>query len=76
VTFSYRQYTAFGDILHRKCHLSSDGRALELRDESLEDSGNLPEPGVIARDIIADLESALEQLRLIAEDVGEELAED
>jgi type I restriction enzyme M protein len=46
-----------------------------LRDESLEDSDNLPEPGVIARDIIADLESALEQLRLIAEDVGEELAE-
>ena len=43
-----------------------------LRDESLEDSDNLPEPGIIARDIIADLESALEQLRLIAEDVGEE----
>ena len=43
-----------------------------LRDESMEDSDNLPEPGVICRDIIADLESALEQLRLIAEDVGEE----
>ncbi len=43
-----------------------------LRDESLEDSDNLPEPGVICRDIIADLENALEQLRLIAEDVGEE----
>jgi hypothetical protein len=28
--------------------------------------------GVICRDIITDLESALEQLRLIAEDVGEE----
>jgi type I restriction enzyme M protein len=42
-----------------------------LRDESLEDSDNLPEPGVIARDIIADLESALEQLKLIAEDMGE-----
>ncbi|MFA7405742.1 MAG: SAM-dependent DNA methyltransferase, partial [Pelobacteraceae bacterium] len=42
-----------------------------LRDESLENSDNLPEPGIIARDIIADLESALEQLKLIAEDVGE-----
>lgn len=33
---------------------------------------NLPEPAVIARDIIADLEAAIEQLWLIAEDVGEE----
>jgi type I restriction enzyme M protein len=41
-----------------------------LKDESLEDSDNLPEPSVIARDIIADLESALEQLKLIAADVG------
>ena len=39
-----------------------------LRDESLEDSDNLPDPATIARDIIADLESALEQLRLIAEE--------
>ena len=43
-----------------------------LRDESLENSDNLPEPGVIARDMIFGLEMALEQLRLIAEDVGEE----
>jgi hypothetical protein len=43
-----------------------------LRDESLENSDNLPEPGVIARDMIFDLETALEQLRLIAVDVGEE----
>jgi type I restriction enzyme M protein len=42
-----------------------------LRDESLENSDNLPEPGIIARDIIADLESALEQLKLIADDIGE-----
>ena len=42
-----------------------------LKDESLEDSDNLPEPGVICRDIISDLESALEQLKLIAEDLGE-----
>jgi hypothetical protein len=31
----------------------------------------LPAPGIIFQDIIADLESALEQLKLIAEDVGE-----
>jgi len=43
-----------------------------IRDESLEDSDNLPEPGVIARDMVADLESALEQLRLIAEDLGDD----
>jgi len=29
------------------------------------------DPGIIARDMIFDLETALEQLRLIAEDVGE-----
>ena len=43
-----------------------------LKDETLEDSDNLPEAGVILRDIIEDLEGALEQLKLIAEDVGEE----
>jgi type I restriction enzyme M protein len=42
-----------------------------LRDESLSDSDNLPEPGVIAAEIVADLEAALEQFRLIAEDLGE-----
>jgi type I restriction enzyme M protein len=42
-----------------------------LKDESLEDSENLPEPGVIAAEIVEDLESALEQMRLIAEDLGE-----
>ncbi len=46
-----------------------------LRDESLEDSDNLPEPGVIAAEIVQDLESALEQFRLIAEDLGGEIEE-
>jgi type I restriction enzyme M protein len=41
-----------------------------LRDESLSDSDNLPEPGVIAAEIVEDLEAALEQFRLIAEDLG------
>jgi type I restriction enzyme M protein len=42
-----------------------------MKDDSLEDSDNLPAPGIILQDIISDLESALEQLKLIAEDVGE-----
>jgi type I restriction enzyme M protein len=41
-----------------------------LRDESLEDSDNLPEPGVIAQEIVEDLEAALEQFKEIAEDLG------
>ena len=43
-----------------------------LKDESLEESENLPEPDVIAREIAEDLESALEQFRIIAEDLGKE----
>ncbi|MCL5882595.1 MAG: type I restriction-modification system subunit M, partial [Actinobacteria bacterium] len=48
-----------------------------LRDESLEDSDNLPEPGVIAQEIVADLEAALVQFREIAGDLGvtEDMAE-
>ncbi len=42
-----------------------------LKDESLEESDNLPEPDVIAREIVDDLESALEQFKMIAEDLEE-----
>ncbi|MFY3385177.1 hypothetical protein [Paracidovorax sp. MALMAid1276] len=42
-----------------------------LKDESLADSDNLPAPGVIAREIVEDLETALAQFRLIAGDLGE-----
>jgi type I restriction enzyme M protein len=41
-----------------------------LRDESLEETANLPEPDVLAEEIVEDLESALEQFRAIAEDLG------
>ncbi len=41
-----------------------------LRDDSLEDSANLPEPDVIAEEIVEELEAVLEQFRLIAEDLG------
>lgn len=44
-----------------------------LRDESLEDSDNLPDPDLIAVEIVEDLQAALEQFRLIAEDLGEPL---
>jgi len=37
----------------------------------LEDSENLPEPGVLAAQIVEDLQAALEQFREIAEDLGE-----
>jgi type I restriction enzyme M protein len=42
-----------------------------LKDESLADSENLPAPEVIAQEIVDDLESALEQFRLIADDLRE-----
>jgi len=40
-----------------------------LKDEALEDSANLPAPEIIAADITADLETALEQFATIAEDL-------
>jgi len=42
-----------------------------LRDESLEDSASLPEPDVLAAEIVEDLQAALEQFAAIAEDIGE-----
>ena len=46
-----------------------------LKDDSLEDSDNLPEPDVIGLEIIEDLEAALEQFKLIIEDIGLEEVE-
>ncbi len=43
-----------------------------LKDDSLEDSDNLSEPGVLAAEIVEDLQTALEQFREIAEDLGKE----
>ncbi len=39
-----------------------------LRDESLEDTANLPDPDVLAVEIVEDLQAALEQFSEIAED--------
>jgi type I restriction enzyme M protein len=41
-----------------------------LKDESLEESANLPGPDVVAAEIVADLESALDEFREIATDLG------
>ena len=40
-----------------------------LKDDSLEDSANLPDPDVLAQEIVADLEAALEQFATIADDL-------
>ena len=42
---------------------------LWLRDDSLEDSSNLPEPDVIAAEIVDDLQAALEQFAQVAGDL-------
>ncbi len=43
-----------------------------LKDKSLEDSKNLSDPGILAQEIVEDLEIALEQFREIAEDLVDE----
>jgi hypothetical protein len=45
---------------------------LWLKDESLEDSANLPDPDVIAQEIVEDLEAALSQFATIAADLKEQ----
>ncbi len=41
-----------------------------LKDDSLEDSANLPEPAVIAQEIAEDLKAALEQMEGILQGLG------
>lgn len=41
-----------------------------LKDDSLEDSDNLPDPAIIAAEIVQDLRAALEQFEAIAEDLN------
>jgi type I restriction enzyme M protein len=40
-----------------------------LKDESLEDAANLPDPDVIAAEIAEDLQAALDQFAAIAADL-------
>jgi type I restriction enzyme M protein len=61
----WRPY-AYDDIIKRdKCSLD----IFWLRDESLEDSDNLPDPDVIAAEIVEDLKAALEQFAEIQADL-------
>jgi hypothetical protein len=41
-----------------------------LRDESLEDSANLPDPDALAEEIEEDLRAALEQIEEVLEDLA------
>jgi hypothetical protein len=50
----------------------SPAAQLWLKDESLEDSANLPDPDVIAQEIVEDLEAALSQFATIATDLKSE----
>jgi type I restriction enzyme M protein len=57
---------AYDDLLKRdKINLD----IFWLKDESLEESANLPAPEIIAQEISDDLEAALEQFATIAEDL-------
>jgi type I restriction enzyme M protein len=47
-----------------------------LRDESLEDSENLPDPGVLAAEIVEDLQAALDQFAQIASDLARDVTKD
>lgn len=46
-----------------------------LKDESAEDAADLPEPAVLARQAVAELNGALEELEAILAELGEEVAE-
>ena len=64
-TERFRSFT-YNEILQRdKVNLD----IFWLRDESLEDSENLPAPDIIAKGIAENLESALEQFARIHEDL-------
>jgi hypothetical protein len=49
--------------------LASHARAGTFEDDSLAAAADLPEPDAIADEIVADLESALEQFRATAEEL-------
>ena len=69
-TERFRRFT-YDDLLARdKANLD----IFWLRDESLEDSANLPPPDQIAEEIVEDLRSALEQLEEISGDLAPDSA--
>jgi type I restriction enzyme M protein len=63
----------FSKLLNCASLNNCDKASLDIfwfRDESLEDSDNLPDPDVLAQEIVDDLEAALEQFREIAVDLS------
>jgi hypothetical protein len=52
-----------------RLNLRSQWIQVWLKDESLEDSANLPDPDLIAQEIVEDLEAALSQFAAIAADL-------
>ena len=62
----WRAYSYEELVQRDKCNLD----IFWLKDESLEASENLPEPGVIAAEIVEDLRAALEQFEAIESDLG------
>jgi type I restriction enzyme M protein len=61
----WRAFTYDEIIARDKCSLD----IFWLKDESLEDSANLPEPHVLAEEIADDLRSALEQIESVLADL-------
>ncbi len=47
-----------------------------LRDESLEETASLPDPDVLAQEILEDLEAVVEQIRMVANGLSEALLDD
>ena len=62
---------AYGELVKRD-RLNLD--IFWLKDESLEDTYNLPPPDVIAAEIVENLEVALEQFKEVATALGSEVA--
>jgi len=62
---------------HRE-EIAARGDSLDLawlKDDSAEDSADLPEPTVLAQEAMLELEGALEDLRAILAELGEEVEE-
>ncbi len=61
-------------LIHAYFRINRDKTSLDifwLKDDSMEDSDNLPEPAILAQEIVEDLEAALEQFREISDDLAE-----
>jgi type I restriction enzyme M protein len=63
----WRVFTYDELVARDKCSLD----IFWLKDESLEDSANLPDPDVLAAEIADDLRAALEQIESVLGDLGE-----